>query len=146
MKEEPEKDRKKFHYLCKKMDNIYHEMALNSHLSDSAFAILYTIVELGGGCIQIEIARQFSLSRQTVNTSVWNLKEKGYLEIKKEEGRGKCLYLTLAGKLLAEEKILPILRLEKHIFDEMDRRDRSELLRLTEKYVEEFYEKAVKIL
>ncbi|MFR1493246.1 MAG: MarR family transcriptional regulator [Eubacterium ventriosum] len=39
-------------------------------LSDSAFDILYSIVDLGDGCSQSDICKYSCLSKQTVNSSI----------------------------------------------------------------------------
>ena len=43
---------KEFDSLYKMIDDVYHEIALSMHLTDSAFLILYCLLELGDGCSQ----------------------------------------------------------------------------------------------
>lgn len=45
---------KEFDSLYKMIDDVYHEIALSMHLTDSAFLILYCLLELGDGCSQKE--------------------------------------------------------------------------------------------
>lgn len=52
--------------MYKEIDDLYHEASLHSGLSNSAHLILYSIAELGYGCLQIEIANTYSISKQTV--------------------------------------------------------------------------------
>ena len=73
MKYKQGKHLEEFNRLYREMDQIYHGLAVKMGLSDSAFIILYTIMELGEGCLQKDIADWCSLSRQTVNSSIQNL-------------------------------------------------------------------------
>ena len=70
---------KEFDSLYKMIDDVYHEIALSMHLTDSAFLILYCLLELGDGCSQKDICKLYSISKQTVNSSVKSLEDKGIL-------------------------------------------------------------------
>ena len=50
------KEMKELNKQYRETDRIYHEISMQSGLSDSAFMILYAIVELGDGCQQKDIA------------------------------------------------------------------------------------------
>ena len=65
---------KEFDSLYKMIDDVYHEIALSMHLTDSAFLILYCLLELGDGCSQKDICKLYSISKQTVNSSVKSVK------------------------------------------------------------------------
>ncbi len=47
---------KEFNRLYKEFDELYHGIAVRAELSDSAFCILYAVVEMGDGCLQKEIS------------------------------------------------------------------------------------------
>ena len=49
-------DLKENNRLYREMDGLYHELCVKIGLSDSAFLILYSIVETEGKCSQKEIA------------------------------------------------------------------------------------------
>lgn len=70
---------KEFDSLYKMIDDVYHEIALSMHLTDSVFLILYCLLELGDGCSQKDICKLYSISKQTVNSSVKSLEDKGVL-------------------------------------------------------------------
>lgn len=46
-----------FNHIYKEFNEIYHEATLKMGLSDSAFDILYSIVDLGDGCSQSDICK-----------------------------------------------------------------------------------------
>lgn len=89
---------KEFDSLYKMIDDIYHEIALSMHLTDSAFLILYCLLELGDGCSQKDICKLYSISKQTVNSSVKSLEDKGFLIRKAGVGRDIHLFFTEFGR------------------------------------------------
>ncbi len=145
MKTEQSRELKEIGCLYRELDEIYHEIALKSGLSDSAFTILYAMMELGDGCLQKDIADRYYVSRQTVNSSIQKLLAKGYITLKQGKGRDMHIYLTSAGQRLMEEKVEPVIKLENSVFEEMTSEDSSEFLRLTQKYVS-LYRKKMMLL
>lgn len=141
MKFEQINEIKEFNQLYKELDEMYHILALNAGLSDSAFLILYTIMESGGGCLQKDIAAMYSISKQTINSSIKNLEKQGYLESRPGKGHDKHLFLTAAGQAFADERIIPVMQLDNDVFREMPPEEISEFLRLTRKYVAIYREK-----
>ncbi len=73
---------KEFDSLYKMIDDVYHEIALSMDLTDSAFLILYCLLELGDGCSQKDICKLYSISKQTVNSSVNLWKTKDFWSVK----------------------------------------------------------------
>lgn len=133
---------KEFNSLYKALDDIYHEIALKAGISDSAFAILYVLVEFGDGCLQKDIVEYFSISKQTINSSIKKLAEKDIIRLQKGKGRNLHVYLTSKGRQFTDEKIAPVLALENSIFTEMGAVESREFLRLTGKYVSLYRQKA----
>ena len=68
-------------YIClqHRIDEFYHGLAVRQKLSDSALLVLWTLVDLGEGCTQRDICLQFSLTKQTVHSSVRKLAKEGVL-------------------------------------------------------------------
>ena len=62
-----------FNHLYKELDDLYHEAALNTSLSDSAFDILYGIFMLGDGCLQRDHA--FQSRPSTPLSESWRMKD-----------------------------------------------------------------------
>lgn len=138
MRYEQGKSLEAFNCLYRELDQIYHGLAVRLGMSDSAFIILYTIAELGEGCLQKDIAAWCSLSRQTVNSSIQNLRAQGFLSLESGKGREKGVFLTLEGKSLIEKKIFPVMEMEKSAFEEMSPGESQKMLELMEKYVQLF--------
>lgn len=72
-----------FNRIYREIDDLYHEIALKLGISDSAFLIFYTIVECGGGCLQIDIANRYSISKQTISSAVRKLEAQGFIVLKR---------------------------------------------------------------
>lgn len=145
MKTELDRRRRELSRLYRELETVSHEISREMGLSDSAFLILYSILDMGEGCLQKEIANQYSASPQTINSSVQNLRKRGLIEAIKGKKHEMRLYLTPGGKLFAREKILPVLEMERSVFEEMSAGQSRELLRLTEKYTS-LYRKKAKLL
>lgn len=127
---------KEFDSLYKIIDDIYHDIALSMHLTDSAFIILYCLLELGDGCSQKDICKLYSISKQTINSSVKSLEDKGFLIRKAGLGRDIHLYFTEFGKKFADEHIGPVIDMENETFACMKPSECEQLLSLTRKYVQ----------
>lgn len=134
-------DFQEFSRLYRELDEIYHILAMRSGLSDSAFVILYAMIELGEGCLQKEIANQYSVSPQTINSSVRTLEQKGYIYFKPGKKRDMHIYLTDLGKQIIKERLGPVIELENSIFKAMPPNETKEFLRLTRKYLNLYRQK-----
>ena len=93
---------KEFNRIFKECNHIYHDIALKLGLSDSGFDILYTLCEIGDGCLQKDICDATMLSKQTIHSSVQKLAKDGYLSLQPGKGRDLHIHLTSAGKALME--------------------------------------------
>lgn len=124
--------------IYREVDGMYHELCVKMGLSDSAFLILYSIVEMKGNCSQREIADRCCISRKTINSSVKNLEKEGFVTLESGAGRDKQIVLTKRGEQFVQEKIFPIMEVEDNAFLEMEPDERRELLRLNAKYAEAF--------
>lgn len=142
MKLKQVKELKEYMCIYREIDKVYHEMALKAGLSDSAFLILFSILELGEGCLQRDICDMLSISKQTINSSIKKLERDGYIQMKQNNGKDKNLYLTPQGKQLAQDKILPISNIENEIFTELKQEESQELVRLTRHFLEELRDKS----
>lgn len=124
-----------FNRLYKEYDSIFHDVALASGLSDSAFAILYHIMELGDGCLQRDICDQLFMSKQTIHSAIQKLRQQGYLSLEPGKGRNMHIRLTEAGRQVVRRVVLPVRRLEEAALEELGSQGSRELLNLTGRYV-----------
>ena len=131
--------------LQHQIDEFYHELAFRQGLSDSALLVLWSLEELGEGCTQTDICRQFALTKQTVHSSVRKLSGDGLLSLLPGPGREVRVYLTEAGRALIREKVLPIKRAEESASRRMGEDGLAAMLQLTQKWLALFREEAASI-
>ena len=105
-----------YNQLLKECDNIYHDAAARSGLSDCAFWILHALWEVDHPLTQSEIGDAASMPRQTVNSALKKLEKDGYLILEKIDGKmGKTIRLTEQGQQLAKLHIAPIAAAEERV-------------------------------
>ena len=131
--------------LQHQIDEFYHELAVRQGLSDSALLVLWSLEELGEGCTQTDICRQFALTKQTVHSSERKLSGDGLLSLLPGPGREVRVYPTEAGRALIREKVLPIKRAEESASRRMGEDGLAAMLQLTQKWLALFREEAASI-
>lgn len=139
------KELKEYNSLFKEWNDVYHKIALKFGISDSEFLILYGLVELNLKR-QKDISDYFCISKQTINSSVKKLVNTGIVELKAAKGRDMQIILTDDGRKFTEEKIIPVINIEKTSFTSMGEKDSKEFIRLTRKYLDIFKEQTKQIL
>ncbi len=135
-----------FNRIHKKSNEIYHNIALRLGLSNSAFDILYSICELGDGCLQKDICAATFIPKQTVNSSIRQMETAGYLTLSSGKGRSMHISLTDAGRKLLEQTIHPVLQIENDAFCCMSEEECQQLIALTRRYTQALNEASLKLL
>ena len=107
---------RRINHLIAELDHIYHQAALRFSLSDSAFAILYTLCCEGSGIGITELVRLSGLPKQTVNSALRKLEADGILTLTETDGRKKAVHLTEAGSALASDTVVKLIEIENRIF------------------------------
>lgn len=131
--------------LQHQIDEFYHELAVRQKLSDSALLVLWTLVDLGEGCTQRDICLQFSLTKQTVHSSVQKLSKEGFLSLRPGPGREVQVFLTEAGRALVQEKVMPLKDAEEAASRRMGEAELTAMFQLTRKWFDLFQEEAASI-
>lgn len=121
------------HY--KEMNDLYHETARALGLSDSAQMILYTLCELGDGCLQKDICDRCFLTKQTVHSAVRKLEAEGFVTLSAGKGRDMHLTLTPDGRKLAERTVVPLMDAEFRAMESLSPEEQAVFLRLSEAYL-----------
>lgn len=141
MKEDQENEVREFTRVGKEIDDLYHDISLRIGVSDSAFTIFYAICVHGDGCLQKDICKEAYVSKQTINSSIRRLEADGWIYLRKGSGRDKQICLTGKGKTFVDEKIRPVIEAEDGAFLALQKEERAELIRLAQKYVDNFRER-----
>lgn len=127
---------KEFNRIYKKTNEIYHDIALRLGLSDSAFDILYSISELGDGCLQKDICNATCIPKQTIHSSIRQMEKSGYLTLSSGKGCSMHITLTDLGKSLLERTIYPVMQMEGEAFHCMTDEECQQMLALFGKYIQ----------
>ncbi len=135
---------KEFNRLYKRIDELYHEIALHMGISDSAFIVLYFICEMGEGCLQRDICNASFLSKQTIHSTIRKLQKDGILTLKQGRGRDMHILLTEQGRQFVEKEIFLVVQAETAALEDMQSQG-SELVRLTEMYLKKLRENTVQL-
>lgn len=135
MAENIENELKRFNYLANEIDAVYHEAALKLGLSDSAMLILYTICNNGAECLLSDITKLSGISKQTINSALRKLESEEIVYLEIFSGKKKRICLTEKGKLLVENTVLQIIKIENDIFDSWTKEERRSYIALTERYL-----------
>lgn len=132
----------------KEIDAIYRSVALKLGLSESEFWILYTLVNMQSDCSQQDICREVSLSKQTINSGIRSLGQKGFLFLGRAEGpgRSKKIQLTDQGRGFILSQIEPVLKAEREAFLQLSYRERESYVLLSQRYEEYLEEEMNEIL
>lgn len=124
--------------LHSEMDGLYHTLAVRAGLSDSALDILYALCVLGDGCLQRDVCALSFTSKQTIHSSIRKLEQDGLLRLQPGQRREVHIRLTPRGSRLIQEKVLPILDLERQAMACLSPEERESFLRLTRQYISHF--------
>ena len=131
-------EQRRFNALSSEIDNLYHEAASLLGLSDSTMYLLYSLEELGDGVAQRDICLLYGFSRQTINSAVSSLARERLVELRKGKGRERSIFLTEKGQRLVEERIVPLIALEKAIVADWTPQEWQTLLSLLQRYRDSF--------
>ncbi len=130
---------REFNRVCCEFDQLYRNAAMRMGLSDSAFQILMGIYDLGEGCTQSQICDYVCLGKQTISSSVKNLKQQGLIELRRESGvRGAGLFLTTKGKRSIECCIAPVVDADVRSLSLLGKQEAEKLVELSRSYLNGF--------
>ena len=127
-----------FNRLYKELDDLYHDIALELGISDSELTIIYTVCRMGGDCAQKDICEQACVSKQTINSAIRKMEQKGFLYLEPGSGRDKRdkrICLTEKGKAFSRENVCPLIRVEDEAFLDLAPEERQMLLHLVGRYI-----------
>lgn len=83
---------------------------------------------------QKTLVNKFKAPKQTINSAIMNLKEKGYIELRTDENdkRSKNLYLTDKGDLRRREVLVPIEEANRAMYEDLGEENVREITRYME--------------
>ena len=116
-------------------NGIYHEIAVALHLTDTIFYIFYALAEDYRPLDQHRLCTDWNLPKQTVNSAVANLVQKGLVYLEPGKGTVNISVFPKPGGKSSGEKIEPIRRAECRALQQMTPEERRHLVALTDRYI-----------
>lgn len=122
------------------MDDTYEAYAKSKGLTYLSLMVLEEIYELGEGCNQKQISDDTHYPKQSINLVIKSFLNDGIVELSEmpENRKNKRITLTDKGKALCRDVVEPMLEQEKQLSAFFSEDEMRELLRLTERYGEEY--------
>ncbi len=126
--------------LCN-IDSAYQLLLQSKNLSDSDYAILFAIIELGEGCLQKDISSASYISKKTINSTIKKFEREGILELKAGKYPNMHIYFTKNGKAYVEKNILPLIEFENQFMEAIPDNEFEHMSELYFKYIKIFKQK-----
>lgn len=119
---------------------LYHSVAVRNGFSVTQFRILYHLYLEQESFMQNELAEQFCLSKQTVNSAIAKLIDMGFVRLGKGTAgkNSKLVSLTESGLQRCEECVKPLLEAENNALSQMDDSKVNQFLQLYEMHYVKF--------
>lgn len=117
---------------------LYHVVAARFGLSDTAFWVLYLLYSGNAPQTQAQMNAGWCLPKQTLNSAVRGMLDKGLLQAAPAPGcrHGKLLDLTPAGRVLAEKTVAQVIRAEHSAICRMGLERAQQNLALGQEYLQ----------
>jgi len=124
--------------IYKENEEIYHGLATYFSLSDSALWLLYSLHEATVPYTQAEICNTWSISKQTLHSTLKGLKTGGYIQMESsvQNRKTKQIILTPTGKALVHKTVGRIVEAEKQALCGLSEDDRMLLVSLSQRHLE----------
>jgi len=129
--------------LCE-IDNLYQSLLLNKGLSDSEYVVIFSILELGEGCLQKDIANNSYINKKTINSTIKKLEKNGIITLKAGKYPNMHIYLTQEGKDYIKNNIIPIIEVENNVMESVLDKEFESLTNTYSKYIKIFKEEVKK--
>lgn len=121
--------------IFKQYNELYRSAARHCGLSDCALWILYCLRQTPE-TTQSRICADIFLPRQTVNSALKNLANKGYMTLHPAgDKKSKRIHLTELGQILARNTVDTLINAENEAFSSFSVDEREEFLRLFTDFV-----------
>jgi len=125
-----------YYQQIREITGVYRDGVKNSGVAENEFFIWYSLVVLEHECSQQDICDTWSLSKQTVNTIITNLKKRGLLFLEAIPGtrNRKRICLTEEGRRYGERIVLPVYQAEQAAFKHLPQERCAACLETLEMY------------
>lgn len=131
---------REYNQIIKETDAVYSSLARRSGLSDCAFWLMYAIRDTTGKCTQKSICFQWTICKQTLNSALKGLENRGLIVLVSdhEDKKSKQIQLTEQGVHFAEKYIDIVFELEQETLRQMSPEERCAIIESNRHYLELF--------
>lgn len=126
--------------MLSEISDIYQKLLLSKNIQESVFIVMSSILELGEGCLQKDIAEKSYTNKKTINSTIKKLQKDEYIELKAGKYPNMHIYLTDKGREFMKSSILPIIELEKNVLECISEREFETLVSSHTSYIRNFRE------
>ena len=129
---------KQLNSMLSEVDNIYQTLLKAHNVSESEYIVMFAINELGEGCSQKDISENGYASKKTINSTIKKFQKDGHIELKPAKYPSMQIFLTEKGKKFMTENIIPILKLESSVLDDVPENEFEALAQCYRKHLNVF--------
>ena len=137
---------KQLNSMLSEIDNLYQTLLLSKNMSDSEYIVMFSIISLGEGCLQKDIAERGFMSKKTINATIKKLQKEDFIELKAGKYPNMHIYLTEKGKEYIKKSVMPIIEVENTVLNEMPAMTFELLVNGYSKYIDKFREQVSKFV
>ena len=132
----------RIHHQIRKLASVYRNAVRRFGITENEFLVWYTLIIIGGEHSQQDICGTWLLSKQTVNSIIQNMVQKGfaYLELVPGTRNLKKIHLTQRGKQYGEDMITPISDAENRTISRIAEKDWEFCTTVLSSYIRMFEE------
>lgn len=124
----------RYNILAWETDSIYHAISRAFGMTESALTILYIIYYNGESTPLKDIVHYSGLTKQTINSALRILEEKGIIRLKSVDGKSKSAELTKEGMELSDKTIKKLIEWENRALSTFSEEEKRLFLSLMERY------------
>ena len=129
---------KRLNAILSEVDNLYQTLLKAHNVSESEYVVMFAINELGEGCSQKDISENGYASKKTINSTIKKFQKDGYIDLKPAKYPSMQIFLTEQGKKFMRENIVPILKLESNVLDDVPENEFDALAQCYRKHLNAF--------
>jgi len=129
------KQMERINQLYKQQDELYHNLAAQFGISDTALWVLYAVCSSGTSHTQYDLANAWYFPKQTVNSAIAGLERAGIISLVPLPGtrNRKNVVLSEAGRTFCARTVIPLLQAEERTFLRFSEQERQVFFCLMEK-------------
>ena len=129
---------KQLNSMLSEVDNLYQTLLKAHNVSEGEYVVMFAINELGEGCSQKDISENGYASKKTINSTIKKFEKDGYINLKPAKYPSMQIFLTEKGKNFMNDNIVPILKLESSVLDDVPENEFEALANCYRKHLNAF--------